>query len=277
MPYTFSTIKCRVDSGVLFAAIDNPPMNLIDPSLVRDLVDMLEELEHDKNIGVVVFSSSDPEFFIPHVDITRVPEYTDEAARIGGPASGGLGGLLRRLSDARPVTIAQVAGYARGAGSEFALACDMTFASRERAVFGQFEAGVGSLPGAGAIQHLSRLLGRNRVMEVILSGDDYGAVLAEHYGWINRALPHDELAPFVERLAKRLAGFPRTALVRNKRRINDVTLPPLADLRHDAALFQQSVQEPAVRTRLQELVAGGMQTRSDLERNFGEALLGLGN
>jgi enoyl-CoA hydratase/carnithine racemase len=238
---------------------------------------MLDLLEQDESIGVVVFTSADSEFFIPHVDITHVPEYTSEAARIGGPASGGLGGLLRRLSDARPVTIAQVAGYARGAGSEFALACDMAFASRERAVFGQFEAGVGSLPGAGAIQHLSRLLGRNRAMEVILSADDYDADLAERYGWINRALAHDELAPFVEKLAKRLAGFPRTALVRNKRRINDVTLPPVADVRHDAALFQQSVQEPTVRIRLQELVAGGMQTRSELERNFGEALLGLGN
>jgi enoyl-CoA hydratase/carnithine racemase len=146
-------------------------------------------LEHDEDVRVVVFASADEEFFLPHVDIVQVAEYTKETARIGGTVSGSLGGLLRPLSDARQVTIAKVEGFARGGGSELALACDMRFASRERAVFGQIEAGFGAVPGAGGMQHLTRLLGRGRAMEVILSSGDYDADMAESYGWINRALP----------------------------------------------------------------------------------------
>src|SRR5271167_425994 len=171
MTYEFETIKTRVVSGVLFATFDNPPINLIGPALVHDLVDLLDKLEHDRDIHVIVFASGDEEFFLPHVDIAHVAEYTVETARIGGSASGSLGGLLRRLSEARQITIAKIEGIARGAGSEFVLACDMRFASRERAVFGQIEAGFGAVPGAGAIQHLARVLGRGRAMEVILSSD----------------------------------------------------------------------------------------------------------
>src|SRR5271154_2662538 len=188
MVYHFETIKTRAASGVLFATFDHPPINLIGPALVRDLVDLLDGLEHDEDISVVVFASADTEFFLPHVDINHVADYTQETARIGGSASGSLGGLLRRLSEMRQITIAKIEGIARGAGSEFVLACDMRFASRERAVFGQIEAGFGAVPGAGAIQHLARLLGRGRAMEVILSSGDYDADLAERYGWVNRSI-----------------------------------------------------------------------------------------
>lgn len=272
MNYVFETIGTRVASGVLFATFDNPPINLIGPALVRDLIDLLDTLEHDADISVIVFASADEEFFLPHVDIAHVADYTVETARIGGSASGSLGGLLRRLSEARQVTIAKIEGFARGAGSEFALACDMRFASRERAVFGQIEAGLGAVPGAGAIQHLTRLLGRGRAMEVILSSGDYDADLAERYGWVNRAMPQSELGPFVDALASRIAKFPVAGLVANKRRINDLSLAPLADVRSDAALFQETIKQPRAQARTKELVAGGMQTRGDLERRFASAL-----
>jgi enoyl-CoA hydratase/carnithine racemase len=272
MSYDFATIKTRVDASVLFAAFDNPPINLIGPELVRDLIDPLDALEHDGAINVVVFSSADKEFFLPHVDIARVAEYTKETARIPGSASGSLGGLFRRLSEIRQITIAQVEGFARGAGSEFALACDMRFASRENAVFCQIEAGFGAVPGAGAIQHLARLLGRGRAMEVILSSGDYDADLAERYGWINRALPQHELAPFVEALALRIAKFPPAGLTASKRRINDIALPQLADVRNDGALFQSTIREPRAQARTKELLDGGMQTRSELEHSFADAL-----
>jgi enoyl-CoA hydratase/carnithine racemase len=272
MSYDFETIKTRLDSGVLFATIDNPPMNLIGPELVRDLINLLDTLEHDANVNVVVFDSADKEFFIPHVDIAKVAEYTKEAARIPGSVSGSLGGLLRRLSEVRQVTIAKIEGIARGAGSEFALACDMRFASKERAVFGQIEAGFGAVPGAGAVQHLTRLLGRGRAMEVILSSNDYDADMAERYGWVNRSIPQGELGPFVNALAYRIAGFPATGLIANKRRINDISLAPLADVRNDAALFQQTIREPRAQARTKELLDGGMQTRGELEREFAVAL-----
>ncbi|PRY04442.1 enoyl-CoA hydratase/isomerase family protein [Paraburkholderia sp. BL25I1N1] len=272
MTYDFATIKTRLDAGVLFAAFDNPPINLIGPELVRDLISLLDALEHDAEVNVVVFASADKEFFLPHVDIARVAEYTKEAARIPGSVSGSLGGLLRRISEMRQVTIAQIEGVARGAGSEFALACDMRFASKERAVFGQIEAGIGAVPGAGAIQHLTRLLGRGRAMEVVLSSNDYNAELAERYGWINRAIPQSELEPFVRALAYRIAEFPATGLIANKRRINDVSLAPLADVRTDAALFQQTIREPRAQERTKELLQEGMQTRGQLETEFGAAL-----
>ncbi|WP_431102994.1 enoyl-CoA hydratase/isomerase family protein [Roseateles noduli] len=272
MSYNFATIKTRLEAGVLFAQIDNPPLNLVGPELVRDLVDLLNTLEQDIEVHVVVFSSADKQYFIPHVDIAKVAEYTKQTARIPGAASGSLGGLFRRLSETRQITIAQVEGFARGAGSEFALACDMRFAARESAVFCQIEAGFGAVPGAGAIQHLTRLMGRGRALEAILSSNDFDADLAERYGWINRALPQAELAPFVERLALRIAKFPPAGLVANKRRVNDIALPPLADVRNDGALFQSTIREPRAQARTKELLEGGMQTRGDLERNFADAL-----
>jgi len=272
MTYDFATIKTRLDAGVLFASFDCAPINLIGPELVRDLVDLLDTLEYDADVNVVVFASADKEFFLPHVDISRVAEYTKEAGRIGGSVSGSLGGLFRRVSEMHQITIAQVEGIARGAGSEFALACDMRFASKERAVFGQIEAGFGAVPGAGAVQHLTRLLGRGRAMEVILSSNDYSAEMAEHYGWVNRAIPDSELVPFVNALAHRIAGFPITGLVANKRRINDISLAPLADIRTDAALFQQTIREPRAQARTKELLDSGMQTRGELERHFAAAL-----
>jgi enoyl-CoA hydratase/carnithine racemase len=272
MSYEFNTIKTRFEAGVVFAVFDCPPLNLIGPDLVRDLVDFLAALEADSDAHVVVFSSADEEFFLPHVDIAQVAKYTAETRRIGGAVSGSLGGLFRKLSDVRQITIAQVEGYARGAGSEFALACDMRFASVERAVFGQIEAGMGAAPGAGAIQHLTRLLGRGRAMEVILSSNDFSAELAERYGWINRALPDSELSSFVRALALRIASFPAAGLEAVKRRINDVALPPLSDIRTDAALFQQTISLPRAQARTKELIDGGMQQRGELERGFAKAI-----
>jgi enoyl-CoA hydratase/carnithine racemase len=154
------------------------------------------------------------------------------------------------LSEVRQVTIAQVEGIARGADCEFALSCDMRFASRERAVFGQIEAGFGAVPGAGAIQHSTRLLGRGRTMEVILSAGDYDADLAERYGWVNRAMSHEALGPFVEALAFRIAKFPPAGMIAI---INDISLPPLADVRTDGALFQQTIGLPRALARTREL------------------------
>ena len=133
------------------------------------------------------------------------------------------------------MTIAKIRGRARGAGSELALACDMRFAARENAIFGQIEAGVGATPGAGGVQHLARLLGRGRAMEVILGADDFGAEVAERYGWINRALPDADLDGFVARLARRIASFPADAVRSAKRVLNELTMPGADAIRADAA------------------------------------------
>src|SRR5262249_47203322 len=154
--------------------------------------------------------------------VTRIAEYREHTVKLAGEPSLGL--LFRYLSTSRLVTIAQIEGRVRGAGSEFVLACDMRFAARESAIFSQPELGFGLVPGAGGIQHLTGLLGRARALEVMLSADDYDAERAERYGWINRALPAATLGESVRLLALRIAGFPAAARVALKDRVNAISL-----------------------------------------------------
>src|SRR5262245_8796773 len=193
------TLRVRQEGAILFADIAAPPMNLLGTELVRDLVSLMQRAEADNALQVLVFASADPDYFIAHVDVTRITEYREEAAKLTGEPSIAL--LFRHLSASRLVTIAQIEGRVRGAGSEFVLACDMRFAARESAMFGQPEPGLGVSPGRGGVQHLVRLMGRARALEVLLSADDYDAELAERYGWINRALPAKALGAFVRALA----------------------------------------------------------------------------
>ncbi len=150
---------------------------------MRDLVTLVGELESDEGTQVMVLESSDPEYFVPHVDLTKVAEYTAEAAKAGGPEDASLGMLWHKLSELQVVTIAKLLGRARGAGSELALACDMRFAAWENAILGQPEVGFGKAPGAGGVQHLGRLLRRGRAMKAILCAADFDADQAERYGW----------------------------------------------------------------------------------------------
>jgi enoyl-CoA hydratase/carnithine racemase len=268
--YSFQTLKTRADGAVLFVEIDSPPMNLLGKAMVADLVSLIRILDKGEQHRVVVFSSAHPDFFIPHVDVTEVAAYREVAASLTGKASLGL--LFRRLSETKAITIAQIAGRVRGAGSEFALACDMRFASRERAIFGQIECGLGLVPGAGAVQHLARALGRGRALEVLLSSNDYDAETAERYGWINRALPNLELASFVAALARRISQFPHEGLIGIKDRVNAVTLASEPEFLVDSDLFGAGVKLPVTQARMRTLFKRGMQKPEDLELNFGRAL-----
>ena len=255
----FETLKVRKEGAVLFAEIAAPPMNLLGPELVRDLVSLIQSAEAGDGVQVVVFKSADPDYFISHVDVTRIKENREAAAKLVGDAS--LGQLFRHLSVSRLVTIAQIEGRVRGVGSEFVLACDMRFASRESAVFGQFEPAFGVIPGAGGAQHLARLLGRARALEVMLSADDYDAELAERYGWINRALPADALDDFVSSLAHRIAKFPAAGRAVVKERVNSIGLPSAEDLRRDSDLFLEGVRSPEFQDLTQAAMEHGFQTR----------------
>jgi enoyl-CoA hydratase/carnithine racemase len=237
-----------------------PPMNLLGPELVRDLVGLIQRAEADDAVCVLVFKSADPDYFISHVDLTRVPEYRAEAAKLTGEASIAL--LFRYLSASRLVTIAQIEGRVRAAGSEFVLACDMRFAARESAIFCQFEPAFGQVPGGGAAQHLTRLMGRARALEVMLSADDYDADLAERYGWINRALPADALGDFVNSLAHRVAGFPAAGHVVVKDRVDAIALAPVEDFRHDSDLFGEEVRAPDAQRLIAAAMKQGLQTRN---------------
>jgi enoyl-CoA hydratase/carnithine racemase len=271
MKDSFESLNIRVERGVLFVQISSPPINLLGSVLVNDLVSLIERLDKGGQDRVVVFSSADPQYFIPHVDVTKVAEYRQAAARLTGEPSLAL--LFRRLSKTKAITIAQIAGRVRGAGSEFALACDMRFASRERAIFGQPEVALGVIPGGGAVQHLSRLMGRARALEVIASADDYDAGLAERYGWINRALPDEELESYVTALAHRIARFPQSALLTLKERVNAITLASEGDYRRDSELFGEGFDEGGeARARTAMLIKRGLQTQSETELNLGRVL-----
>jgi enoyl-CoA hydratase/carnithine racemase len=255
----FKTLNTHQDGAVLFVEIAAPPMNLLGPELVRDLVSLIQQAEADDSVRVLVFKSSDPDFFIAHVDVTRVKEYRDEAAKLTGEASIAL--LFRRLSVSRLVTIAQIEGRVRGAGSEFVLACDMRFAARQTAIFSQMEPAFGLLPGGGAAQHLARLMGRARALEVMLSADDYDADLAERYGWINRSLPAEALDEFVRSLAHRIAGFPTSGHLAVKQRVNAIELAAIDDFRRDSDLFGEGVRSAESQSRIQAALKKGFQTR----------------
>jgi enoyl-CoA hydratase/carnithine racemase len=267
----FETLRIERQDGVLFAAITAPPMNLLGPELVRDLVSFIKEAEADETIRVVVFKSGNPDYFISHVDVTRIKEYRDEAAKLTGEASIGL--LFRYLSESRLVTIAQIEGRVRAAGSEFVLACDMRFAARESAIFSQIEPAFGMIPGGGAIQHLTRLMGRARALEVLLSAEDYDATVAEQYGWINRALPAEALGDFIRTLAHRVARFPAAGRTIIKHRVNAIALASIEDFRRDSDLFGESARNPDAQSRMQAAMQRGFQTPGaelDLARMLGE-------
>jgi enoyl-CoA hydratase/carnithine racemase len=253
------TLTVRREGAVLFAEIAAPPMNLLGPELVRDLVSLIQRAEADDAVRVLVFTSADPDYFISHVDVTRLDEYRAEASKLTGEASLAL--LFRHLSASRLVTIAQIEGRVRGAGSEFVLACDMRFAARESAIFAQFEPAFGVIPGGGAAQHLARLMGRARALEVMLGAEDYDAELAERYGWINRALSADALGDFVRSLAHRIATFPAAGLVVVKDRVNAIALAPGDDFRRDSDLFREGVRNPEAQSRIRAAMARGFQTR----------------
>ena len=255
----FETLTVRAEGAVLFVEIAAPPMNLLGPELVRDLVSLIQGAEADDTVQVLVFKSADPDYFISHVDVTRISEYRTEAAKLTGEASIAL--LFRYLSASSLVSVAQIEGRVRGAGSEFVLACDMRFAARESAIFGQFEPSLGVIPGGGAAQHLTRLMGRARALEVMLSAEDYEADLAERYGWINRALPADALGDFVRSLAHRIARFPAAGRAVVKERVNAIALAPVEEFRRDSDLFGEGVRSPEAQRQISAALKHGLQTR----------------
>jgi len=270
---TFETISARKEGAVLFAEILAPPMNLLGPELVRDLVSLIRHAEADDAIQVLVFTSADPDYFIAHVDVTRISEYREAAAALTGEPS--LAMLFCHLSASRLVTIAQIEGRVRGAGSEFVLACDMRFAARESAIFGQLEAAFGLMQGGGGIQHLTRLMGRGRALEVLLSAGDYNAELAERYGWINRTLPATALGDFVKSIAHRIANFPAASRVVIKELVNGIALAPAEEFRRDSDLFLDCARNPESQRRTETAMKRGFQTRNaemNLDRMLGELI-----
>jgi enoyl-CoA hydratase/carnithine racemase len=181
--------------------------------------------------------------------------------------------LLIRLSRAPVVSIASVRGRARAAGSEFVLACDLRFASRENALLGQFEVGTGVVPGGGPMARLARLVGRGRALEILLVGDDLDGPRAEQYGYVNRVIADDQLDDEVEAIATRLARFDRDAMAKTKSYVDQVTLPPDSEFPPALADFFDLLGRPAQQAQFARLEALGLNSDSDLERSLGRRVV----
>ena len=217
----YTTLRVRREAGIARVTLDNPPVNVLDVALMGDLRRLLTALRDDDSVRVIVFDSANPEFFIAHVDMSLgdTPDALDELARDlpdGVNIFQAVGELLRHQPQ---VTIVKLAGMARGGGAEFVAAADMTFAAIGRAGIGQIEALMGIVPGGGGTQYLATRVGRNRALEAVLSADLYDAKTAELYGWVNQAVPADELDDVVDRLARNIAALPEGVIAAAKRAV----------------------------------------------------------
>jgi len=263
--------QIRVDErnlGYWRATFDHPPLNLIDPDTIYELDALVTEIESDPDVRVVVFDSADPDFFLAHYDVL-----VDKAVTAGmKPGRTGLHpwlDVLFRLSSAPAVSVASIRGRARGAGSEFVLACDMRFGSRERCILGQFEVGVGAVPGGGPMARLARLVGRGRALEIVLGAEDFPAELAAQYGYINRAIADEALDEFVDAFAHRLSNFDKRAIAEVKGLVDGPTLPSVLEFEAGLKAYLASSARPDTRKRIATALGAGLQQRGEVELNLG--------
>jgi enoyl-CoA hydratase/carnithine racemase len=262
--HDYQALRIAIDRGVAFVTIDNGPINLLDQALIGDLDRAGRELEANPAVKVVVLQSANPDFFIAHADINLIQQLPATPP----PRTEKLGvfqAMVDRFRTMPKATIARIEGYCRGGGSELVLACDMRFAALGKAVLGQPEVGIGIIPGGGGSVRLPRLVGRGRALEIILGCGDFGADVAERYGYVNRALPADEIAHFVSSLAHRIATFPAEAIALAKQAVAMADANLEDDLVREETMFFQSVQTDAARRRMAAGLAAGMQTPA-LER-----------
>jgi enoyl-CoA hydratase/carnithine racemase len=266
---------CRKSPSYCRVVFDNPPLNLMGSEFVVELKAIMLALEADEQVKVVVFESAVEGFFLNHSDfLAKLEDLTNLPQ---GPT--GLEAwpdILVRLTRAPFVSIALIRGRATGNGSEIALACDMSFASRERAILSQWEVGVGLVAGGGPMARLPRLIGRNRALEVLLSADDIRGDLAEAYGYVNRSLPDASLDDFVEALAVRIASFDRWAIANTKRLVNAASLPPDVEIAAGWEACMTSITRPVAQHRIGALLERGFQKPGDVEDRLGFSIQQVG-
>lgn len=276
-PASTSSSLVRLDKKtpqLWHVTIDNPPFNLVVPEIVSALHSIVKDMDNDPELKVIVFRSELEGYFINHFDLSKAQDFPVESTNPPLPT---WSDLVLRLSKSPVISIASIRGRTRGGGNEFSLACDLRYASAEKALFGQPEVGSGILPGGGGTERLPRLVGRDRALEIILSAQDYSAEDAERFGMVTRILPDSELDGFVDDLTARLSGFDRQSLAGAKAQVNRATLPPDADVLAAYSEYSESLAWPgflARRPRMGRLAAEHGQ--QELELRLGH-YLGLAN
>jgi enoyl-CoA hydratase/carnithine racemase len=270
----YQALRVDIAAAVATVTIDNPPINLFDLTLYRDMRRVASELALDEAVRVVVLRSANPEFFIAHFDVGLILQFPTEPV----PPATELNDfhvmceLFRTMPKA---TIAVIEGRVGGGGSELASSFDMRFALSGRAVFNQPEVALGILPGGSGTVRLPRVIGRSRALEVILGCDDVDAELAERWGWVNRALPEAELWPFVDRLAARIASFPPHAVAAAKASVVRAEKDVPGDLLLEGDAFMATLGEPSAQDAMRRFLDGTGQTREG-ELRLGELAGELG-
>ena len=249
---------------------DNGPVNVLDPDTVDQLAALIERIQKDADLTVVVFRSDKPGYFMAHWD------FLSDNARVAGMQPGPTGlhpyaDNVVRLSRLPVATISEIRGRARGAGSEFVLATDIRFAS-EKAVLGQFEVGVGVVPGGGPMARLGRLVGRGRALEILLGGDDVPAALAAEYGYVNRVIPDAEIEGFTDAFARRIAAFDKVALTGIKQLVDVATLPDDAEFAAALKAYFATAGRPENQPFRQLLLENGLQQPDGIEADLGAAI-----
>jgi enoyl-CoA hydratase/carnithine racemase len=256
----YELLRIAVDAGICRATIDHPPINLLDAPLIGEIARLSQELAADTDVRALIVDSADPEFFIAHADVELIVGLPTDDTSLHDELSPFLA-LMEQFRTLPQATIAVIEGICRGGGSEWAMAFDMRYALLAKAVFGQPEVAVGIIPGGGGTQRLPRLVGRGRALEVILGCMDVDAATAQGWGYVDRALPADELRPFVDKLAARIASSPLEAISRAKRAVDAAIGDVSMGLRIENQLFREALAQPVARERLQAIIDAGAQTR----------------
>ena len=270
----FTTFKVNIDEGVAWVTFDYPPVNIQGLPMLADLNHLAQKLEADTTVKVVVFQSAHPEIFVAHADTSFLKDMSGKAHARDEVKLLDLQVVLERISKLPQATIAKIEGFARGGGHEFVLACDMRFAARGKARFMQMEVGMGILPCGGGASRMARQVGLGRALEIVLGARDFDADQAEFYGTVNRALDADEIGPFVESLAKRIALWPSESINATKQAVYaSIDLPIEEALREEAYwLYQATSQTPALK-RFKWADEQGAQLDMDNQRAWPDILV----
>lgn len=272
----FTTFNTIADNGILTVTFDYAPVNVQGLPMLADLTMLAQKLEADKQIKVVVFQSAHPEIFVSHADTDFLKDMSDKAVPRNEVKLLDLQVVLERISKLPQATIAKIEGFARGGGHEFALACDMRFAARGKAKFMQMEVGMGILPCGGGASRMARQTGLGRALEIVLSADDFDADQAEFYGTVNRALNPNEIGPYVDKLAKRIALWPSESINATKQAVYEsIDLPIQEALRAEAYwLYQATSQTPALR-RFKYADEQGAEYSMENQRNWPDMVVSI--
>ena len=272
---TYSMIELTRDDGVATATISAPPCNVMTVELWGELDALSREIEADDDARVLVLKSADPDFFIAHFDVAAILDRDVPQPVLPAQAPKPYHVMCERFRTMSTVTIAQIEGRIGGGGSELAASFDMRFGVRGKTVVNQMEVALGILPGGTGTQRLPRMMGRGRALEVILGCDDLDAETAEAWGYLNRALDADEIGPFVDRLARRIASFPPQAVALAKRSIDAAAKPLAEGLGDEAFLFQVLLSLPESKRCMAKFLELGGQTREG-EARMGDLCAELG-